>query len=222
MHTTSPHEPLHIDSQYADRTQKWTTENMPQIDTAGRHRAQEHARSWRLRLRLRPVGRHGRCGCAGWQVGATGAPYRAHTGPDRGRNGGQIMRMRRKGAEFEALGLLRTFVGGPAADSGLWRGGRPPPNSMTALGRAHSVGTAESGCRRWPHMGTCDRYTICSHAGRPRQARALRRPSRGWSRPSRRAPTPARRRTAAGGGPRAHRKTGSIFGDPVWPSVAQR
>ena len=86
---------------------------------------------------------------------------------------------------------------------------------MTALGRAHSVGTAESGCRRWPHIGACDRYTICSHAGRPRQARALRRPSRGWSRPSRRAPTPARRRTAAGGGPRADRKTGSIFVDPV-------
>ena len=25
MHTTNPHEPLHIDSQYADHTQKWTT-----------------------------------------------------------------------------------------------------------------------------------------------------------------------------------------------------
>jgi hypothetical protein len=86
---------------------------------------------------------------------------------------------------------------------------------MTALGRAHSVGTAESGCRRRPHIGTCDRYMICSHAGRPRQARAFRRPSRASSRPSRRAPTPARRRTAARGGPRAHRKTGSTFGDPV-------
>jgi hypothetical protein len=100
---------------------------MPQIDTAGRHRAQEHARSWRLRLRLRHVGRHGRCGCAGWQVGATGAPYRAHTGPDRGRNGGQIMRMRRKGAEFEALGLLRTFAGGPAAAQWAMAGGAPAP-----------------------------------------------------------------------------------------------
>ena len=31
--------------------------------------------------------------------------------------------------------------------SGLWRGGRPPPNSMTALNRPHRVETAESaGC----------------------------------------------------------------------------
>ena len=32
-----------------------------------------------------------------------------------GRRGRHIVRMRRKGAEFEALGLPRTFVGGPAA-----------------------------------------------------------------------------------------------------------
>ena len=53
--------------------------------------------------------------------------------------------MRRKGAEFEALGLLRTFWRALPPPSGLWRGGRPPPDSMTALGRAHRVGTAESG-----------------------------------------------------------------------------
>ena len=32
-----------------------------------------------------------------------------------GRRGRHIVRMRRKGTEFEALRLLRTFVGGPAA-----------------------------------------------------------------------------------------------------------
>ena len=36
---------------------------------------------------------------------------------------------------------------------------------MTTLNRPHSVGTAESGCHHRPHMGTCDRYTICSQAG---------------------------------------------------------
>ena len=37
------------------------------------------------------------------------------------------MRMRRKGAEFEALGLLRTFVGGPAAAQWAMAGGAPAP-----------------------------------------------------------------------------------------------
>ena len=35
-------------------------ENMRQIDAAGGHRAQEHARWWRLRLRVRPGDRYGR------------------------------------------------------------------------------------------------------------------------------------------------------------------
>ena len=100
-------------------------------------------------------------------------------------------------------------------------GARPPTHwplsaAPTAWERPRTVATAE------PHTGTCDRYMICSHAGRPRQARAFRRPSRASSRPSRRAPTPARRRTAARGGPRVHRKTGSTFGDPVQPSAEPR
>jgi hypothetical protein len=55
-------------------------------------------------------------------------PPTGHTqGRSQGRNGGQIMRMRRKGAEFEALGLLRTFVGGPAAAQWAMAGGAPAP-----------------------------------------------------------------------------------------------
>ena len=37
------------------------------------------------------------------------------------------MRMRRKGAGFEAPGLLRTFVGGPAAAQWAVAGGAPAP-----------------------------------------------------------------------------------------------
>ena len=79
-----------------------TIENMRLIDAARGHRAQEHVRWWRWRLWLRPVGGYGRCGCAGWQVGATETPTGHTQGQTEGRNGGQIMRMRRKGAEFEA------------------------------------------------------------------------------------------------------------------------
>jgi hypothetical protein len=60
VRTTNPHVQLHIDSQHADHTRKITTENMRQIDAAGGHRAQEHARWWRLRLRVRPGDRYGR------------------------------------------------------------------------------------------------------------------------------------------------------------------
>ena len=44
-----------------------------------------------------------------------------------GRSGGQIMRMRRKGGEFEAPGLLRTFVGCPAAAQWAVAGQAPAP-----------------------------------------------------------------------------------------------
>ena len=45
---------------------------------------------------------------------ASGLDSRRLQGDQRGRRGSQIMRMRRKGAEFEGLGLLRTFVSDPA------------------------------------------------------------------------------------------------------------
>ena len=99
-------------------------------------------------------------------------------GQREGRRGRQNVRMRLKRAGFEAPGLLRTFVGGPA--TAQWAvAGEAPPSSMTALGRAHSVGTAESGCHLRPHIGTGDRYTSSSQAGWPRQARAFRGRSRG-------------------------------------------
>ena len=116
MLTTNSHEPLHTDSHHADHTRKMTIENMRLIDAARGHRAQEHVRWWRWRLWLRPVGGYGRCGCAGWQVGTQGRS-----------EAGQIMRMRRKGGEFEALRLLRTLVGGPAAAQWAMAGGAPAP-----------------------------------------------------------------------------------------------
>ena len=106
-------------------------------------------------------------------------------------------------AEFEAQGCCAPSGGALPPPSGLWRGGRPPPDSLTALGRAHGVGTAESGWHRQPHTGTGDRYTFWSQAGRRKQARSFRARSKASSRSSRRAPASARRPTAAGGGPRA-------------------
>ena len=64
---------------------------------------------------------------------------------ERGKRGRHMVRIRRIGPEFEALGLLRTFQRGPAAAQWAVAGGAPPPGSMTALGRSHCVGTAESG-----------------------------------------------------------------------------
>ena len=61
VHAANPHGPLHTDSQHTDHTGKMTTHNERLIDAAGGHRAQEYARWRRLRLRLRPGGRHGRC-----------------------------------------------------------------------------------------------------------------------------------------------------------------
>jgi hypothetical protein len=90
---TCRYTPIHM---HADRHRKMTTENVRPIDAAGGHRAQEHARWCRLRLRLRPGGRHGRCGCACRRVGATVRCCRAHTGPDRGRRSRQNVRMRQK------------------------------------------------------------------------------------------------------------------------------
>ena len=63
--------------------------------------------------------------------------------------------------------------------SGLWRGGRPPPSSTTALGRAHSMGTVESGCH---HRGA-HRHTRPSHvlkAGTALEAGALDHTSIEW------------------------------------------
>ena len=128
MLTTNSHEPLHTDSHHADHTRKMTIENMRLIDAARGHRAQEHVRWWRWRLWLRPVGGYGRCGCAGWQVGATVTPTGHTQGQTEGTHrAGQIMRMRRKGGEFEALRLLRTLVGGPAAAQWAMAGGAPAP-----------------------------------------------------------------------------------------------
>jgi hypothetical protein len=45
----------------------------------------------------------------------------------RGRRGSQIMRMRRKGAEFEGLVLLRTFVSDPATAQWATVGEAPAP-----------------------------------------------------------------------------------------------
>jgi len=50
-----------------------------------------------------------------------------HRARQRAREAGQIMRMRRKGGEFEALRLLRTLVGGPAAAQWAMAGGAPAP-----------------------------------------------------------------------------------------------
>ena len=47
--------------------------------------------------------------------------------PERGHRGSQMMRMRRKGAEFEAWTLLRTFVGRPAATQWDVAGEAPAP-----------------------------------------------------------------------------------------------
>ena len=48
-------------------------------------------------------------------------------GQREGTRGSQIIGMRRNGGEFEALGLLRTFVGGPAAAQWAMAGGAPAP-----------------------------------------------------------------------------------------------
>ena len=50
--------------------------------------------------------------------------HRASREPERG---SQIMRMRRKGAEFEGLGLLRTFVSDPATAQWATVGEAPAP-----------------------------------------------------------------------------------------------
>ena len=115
---------------------------------AGGHGAHKYAREIAVRLRLRPDGRYGRCGCAWCPPRATCDVCGAGRGPDRGQEK-QAYReneaQRSRPAEFEARGLLRTFQRGPAAAQWAVAGGAPPPGSMTALGRSHSVGTAESG-----------------------------------------------------------------------------
>ena len=74
----------------------------------------------------------------------------------RGRRDRQIVRMRPERAELEAHGQVRTFVGGPSAAQWAMAGGGAPPNSMTALGRAHRVG---NGRERLPPPSACDRHT---------------------------------------------------------------
>ena len=164
------------------------------------------------RRRLRPGGTYG-CGPCPWRpsersctslvapAGRKREPERAQRQSD---DENEAKRSRVRGL-MAAAHLRRRPGRHPAGCGG--GGARPPTHwplsaAPTAWERPRTVATAE------PHIGTCDRYMICSHAGRPRQARAFRRPSRASSRPSRRAPTPARRRTAARGGPRVHRKTG--------------
>ena len=90
------------------------------------------------------------------QVDATGGACRAVRGPERGRRDRQIVRMRPERAELEAHGQVRTFVGGPSAAQWAMAGGGAPPNSMTALGRAHRVG---NGRERLPPPSACDRHT---------------------------------------------------------------
>ena len=48
-------------------------------------------------------------------------------GQREGRRDSQIVRMRQKGGEFEAQGLLRTFIGGPAAAQWAVAEGAPAP-----------------------------------------------------------------------------------------------
>ena len=55
------------------------------------------------------------------------APTGHTQGQTEGTRGSQNMRIRRKGGEFEALGQLRTFVGGPAAAQWAMAGGAPAP-----------------------------------------------------------------------------------------------
>ena len=82
------------------------------------------------RRRLWPGGTYD-CGPCPWRPGALLLVASGICGvkrePERGHRGSQMMRMRRKGAEFEALGLLRTFVGGPAAAQWAMAGGSPAP-----------------------------------------------------------------------------------------------
>ena len=56
------------------------------------------------------------------------APTEHTQGQREGTRGSQIIGMRQNGGEFEALGLLRTFGGGPAAAQWAMAGGgaRPP------------------------------------------------------------------------------------------------
>ena len=122
---TCRYTPIHM---HADRHRKMTTENVRPIDAAGGHRAQEHARWCRLRLRLRPGGRHGRCGCACRRVGATVRCCRAHTGRDRGQEK-QAEReneaeMRRVRSPRAAAHLRRLLCHRPVGCGG--GGARPP------------------------------------------------------------------------------------------------
>ena len=55
------------------------------------------------------------------------APAGRSEGQREGRRSRHIVRMRPKGAEFEALGLLRTFQRGPAAAQWAEAGGAPAP-----------------------------------------------------------------------------------------------
>ena len=57
-------------------------------------------------------------------------------GQREGRRDSQIVRMRQKGGEFEAQGLLRTFIGGPAAAQWAVAEGAPAPR-LTDRSRPH-------------------------------------------------------------------------------------
>ena len=58
-----------------------------------------------------------------------------------------MMRMRRKGAEFEAWTLLRTFVGRPAATQRAVAGGAPAPR---LIGRSRPRPQRGNGRERLP------------------------------------------------------------------------
>ena len=127
------------------------------------------------------------------------------------------MRMRREGTEFEALWLLRTFVGALPPSSGLWRGRRPPPDPQIAPDRSHSMRTAESDHMADPRIGESSRYTRATLVRRLSQARTFidrkttsqrsfpsqvatpRRPSAPWRRPC-----SVPRATSRLGGPSVH------------------
>ena len=64
------------------------------------------------------------------------------------RGGRRTMRMRRKRPSSRSEGCCAPSKKALPPPSWLWRGGCPPLSSMTALGCAHRVGTAESGCHR--------------------------------------------------------------------------
>ena len=128
MRATTPREGLHIDSHRCDHTDEYQPKTF-------RVRSSLLAATGPRNSRDGGGGGYG-CGLevdtaavdalgGGWV--RLEVPAGRSEGQREGRRGRQIVRKRRKGAGFEAQGLLRTFVGGPAAAQWAVAGGAPAP-----------------------------------------------------------------------------------------------